>query len=133
VNYLCDTSALVAHALHQPGADIVQSLLDDESLQLSISVLSLFELAVVLKQNAASDKIPLYWETYSSIFEVTPVDGPLARSAWTLRESAGARIPLVDAIIAATARARKATLVHRDQHLDQIPETTVAQLRLPSA
>lgn len=128
-----DTSALVAHALHQPGAEQVQELIDDPQNELAFSALSLFELAGVLKNEGGADLISRYWQVYQDIAEPIPVDNQLALSAWELRENIGLRIPLADAIIAATARARGDTLVHRDRHLAAIPDSLVPQIRLPSA
>jgi predicted nucleic acid-binding protein len=130
LSYLLDTTALVAHALDEAGGKSVQALFDDGEHALYISALSLFELAGVLKSNGAADKIPACWETYRQTTEVVPVDAGLAQMAWELRESARDRIPISDAIIAATARSRGATLVHRDRHLALIPPGVVRQLQL---
>jgi predicted nucleic acid-binding protein len=131
VIYLFDSSALVAHALDLPGAAEMQTLIEDDSNDLFLSALSLFELAGVLKQQGAADKVSAYWEAYRQCATVVPADADLARTAWEMREAIGRRIPLADAIIAASARTCQAILVHRDQHLAQIPESLIPQIRLP--
>ena len=60
-----------------------------------------------------------------------PVDRAVAELAWQVRESTPDRIPLVDALIAATARAAGAVLVHRDPHMAKIPKGLVEQIVLP--
>lgn len=133
MNYLLDTTALVAHALREAGADEVQALIADEENDLFMSALSFFELAGVLKKQGATGKIPIYWETYGQIAEVVPADALPSQAAWNLRRKTGKRLPMADAIIvAATAQARNATLVHRNEHLAQIPEKIIPQIRLPS-
>lgn len=131
MTYFFDSSALVAHAFNQPGASQVQELVEDEKNELFFSALSLFELAAVLKHQGAANFIDTYWETYRQCATVIPVDASLAESAWRLRENSVARIPMADAIIAVSAQKVGATLVHRDQHLAQIPESLVPQRRLP--
>ena len=59
------------------------------------------------------------------------MDRVVAELAWQIRNAIDGRIPLVDALIAATARAAGAVLVHRDPHMARIPRTLVEQLVLP--
>jgi predicted nucleic acid-binding protein len=130
LNYLFDTSALVAHALRLSGAELVQSIMDQEDAELFTSALSLFELAGVLKKNGLEKKTGGYWQIYTEGLEIVPADAELAKSAWRLREQIRKRLPIADAIIAASAQSVGATLVHGDQHLAQIPESHVPQIRI---
>ena len=130
MNLFLDTTALVAHALAEAGGSEVQALIANEAHDFFICSLSLFELAGVLKQNGASEQISTYWDVYRQVAKVIPVDADLAQSAWNLREKVGARIPIADAIIAAATQSVKATLVHRDQHLAQIPPSLILQIQL---
>jgi predicted nucleic acid-binding protein len=57
----------------------------------------------------------------------------VAELAWQVKESCPGRLPLVDALIAGTARAFNAVLVHRDPHLARIPRALVAQVVLPGS
>ncbi len=132
MTFLFDTSALVAHALRQEGVEQVQSAMDQEAAGLLASALSLFELAGVLQREGCGRQVPEFWRIYSAGLEIIPVTADLAQAAWGLRESTGQRLPLADAIIAATARSRGATLVHRDRHLAAIPDSVVPQIRLPA-
>ena len=131
---LLDSSALVAHALHLAGAAEVQALLEDEAGEILLSSLSLFELAGTLKLHGAGEFIEEYWRTYREIAsEVLAPNADLVQAAWQLREKVGQRIPMADAIIAATAQSRGATLVHRDQHLAAVPTAMIPQIVLPSS
>lgn len=132
MKYVLDTSALVAYSMDQPGADEVEALIEEAANPLFISSLSLFELAGVLKKEGGIRDIALHWQTYGALAEIVPVDAALAQAAWKLREKVGARIPMADAIIAATAQKYGATLIHRDQHLATIPESLLPQIHLPA-
>ena len=132
MNYFFDTSALVVHALDLPGAAEVQSIMDQEEAGLFASALSLFELAGVLKRTGAGDRTEEFWRIYAEGLEIVAADAPLTCSAWILREKVGQRIPIADAIIAASAQAVEATLVHRDVHLARIPESFLLQIHLPA-
>ncbi|MEP6955503.1 MAG: PIN domain-containing protein [Chthoniobacterales bacterium] len=130
MKYLFDSSALLAHALQEAGADEVQALIGDDSNDLFLSVLSFFELAASLKRQGAAVQIGIYWETYRQIATAISVNREITEEAWNLREQVAQRLPITDAIVAATARAQGATLVHRDRHLAAIPESLLPQLRL---
>jgi len=52
---------------------------------------------------------------------VVVVDAATARAAFVLGCRTPRRLPLVDALIAAVAQIKGATLVHRDEHLRAIP------------
>ena len=60
-----------------------------------------------------------------------PVDRLTAEAAWQLRQATPDRLPLVDALIAATARVADAVLVHKDPHMSRIPAGLVRQVALP--
>ncbi len=59
-----------------------------------------------------------------------PVDRTVAEMARQIRAATPQRLPLVDALIAATARAAGAILVHKDPHMARIPAGLVKQLAL---
>lgn len=68
----------------------------------------------------------------NELTDCLPLDRAVAELAWQLRAATAGRIPLVDALIAATARAAGAILVHRDPHMARIPRELVDQLVLPA-
>jgi predicted nucleic acid-binding protein len=119
MNYLFDTSALLAHVRGEPGAERVQQLFEREEGALLICSVSLAELARRLRDLGASPE-----EAWTQIFdylqavdEVVPVDQEMAHESDRLSVSATTRLPLVDALIAAAACTRQAVLVHRDSHM----------------
>jgi predicted nucleic acid-binding protein len=52
---------------------------------------------------------------------VVTVDAAVAIRAFELAATADARVPLIDALIAAAAQTVSATLLHRDRHFSAIP------------
>ncbi len=120
--FLLDTSAVLAHAFSEPGQEELIDLLGGgEAL---IAAPSIPEFAARLRALGNSrDRVETAWRAYRAMFaEVVAIDENVARLAWTLREEAQERIPLVDALIASAALVRGATLVHRDPHFESLPE-----------
>jgi len=133
VTHVLDTSALLAHYFNEPGAGVVEGLWSDESSRIGISAVTITELKGRLQEeitdDAESEKAA---EAYLNELTIClPVDRATAELAWQLRQAAPGRLPLVDAIIAATARAAGAVLVHKDSHMSHIPPGLVRQIALP--
>ena len=55
----------------------------------------------------------------------------IAEVAMDLRAETPSRLPLIDAIIAATASHHGAVLVHRDPHFRSVPKARLNQISLP--
>lgn len=132
VTHILDTSALLAHYFDEPGAEVVQKLWEVKGHKLGISAVTVPELRGRLGQEVASAKDAEYAaEAYlGELTTCLPVDRAVAELAWHLRAVSPQRLPLVDALIAATARAAGAILVHKDPHMAQIPKALVKQLML---
>jgi hypothetical protein len=131
ITHLLDTSAWLAHALHEPGSDVVAGLLLNADHQVGVSVLSLFELHGRMRQLGAEDRFNEIVADYKTLFAaILAVDEPVANRAVDLRRAAGARVPAIDAFIAATAAHHNAVLVHRDPHFSSLPEEAVRQQAL---
>ena len=131
--HLLDTSALLAHYRQEPGADAVHRLLqaDDEPLFLSCLSLAEFPRRLVTLGIPATE-VQATTEAYAGMMdEILVVDAAIAAGAFHLSQACAERLPLIDALIAATAQSREATLVHRDQHLRGIPARRLRQLVLP--
>ena len=133
ITHLLDTSALLAHFFDEPGADVVQSLWDSGLEKPGICAVTVAELKARLKEELAIDaEAQQAVEGYLDELTVClPVDRAVAELAWQVKEACPERIPLVDALIAGTARAFNAVLVHRDPHLARIPREVVGQVVLP--
>ena len=132
VSHVLDTSALLAHYFNEPGAEVVERLWSDESSRLAISAVTVAELKGRLYQEISNDaESAKAADAYLNELTVClPVDRTTAELAWQLRQASPGRLPLVDALIAATARATGATLVHKDPHISQIPAGLVRQIAL---
>ncbi|MCP5524201.1 MAG: PIN domain-containing protein [Verrucomicrobiales bacterium] len=135
MTYLLDTSAVLAHVRGEPGAERVQRLFVEKDVSLLLCSVSLAELARRLRALGATpdeawDRAVAYGQL---VDEVVSVDEEVARESDRLSRRATARLPLVDALIAATAHTRKAVLVHRDTHIRLIPADLLAQLDLAAA
>ncbi len=132
VSHVLDTSALLAHYFDEPGAGLLDALWADASKRLGISAVSVAELKGRLHHEIA-DEAEAMQAAEAYLNELTiclPVDRATAEAAWQLRQATPHRLPLVDAIIAATARVTGAVLVHKDPHMSQIPPGLVQQVAL---
>ena len=131
VTHVLDTSALLAHYFDEPGAEVLEKLWGSRS-KLGISAVTVTELKGRLGQEIADsaeaeDAVRAY---LNELTVCIPVDRVVAELAWQIRISTPQRLPLVDALIAATARAAGAVLVHKDPHMARIPEGLVKQVVL---
>jgi predicted nucleic acid-binding protein len=130
--YLLDTSALLSHYRKEFGADKVQLIFEDDSNDIFISAISIPEFGRRLKDLGADDS-----EIESAIAEylliipaVIPADKEIAHEAFHIWNNTPGRLPLVDSIIAATAKNKSACLVHRDKHMGLIPKKILNQMSL---
>ena len=132
VSHVLDTSALLAHYFNEPGAGLLDALWTDESNRLAISAVTVAELKGRLHDEIADDAEALNAaDAYlNELTTCLPVDRATAEAAWQLRQATPNPLPLVDALIAATARAVGAVLVHKDPHMSQIPSALVQQVAL---
>jgi predicted nucleic acid-binding protein len=131
--FLLDTSALLAHfRRREPGWARVQSLFEEENIEILAASVSLTEFARRLREyGATADEAHQTVRDYQELLsEVVAVDGRVALTAFDIGCETPERLPLADALIAAAARERGACLVHRDRHMTPIPENLVEQLDL---
>ena len=130
--YLLDTSAVFALTDDEPGADEVQRLLDEArpgGPSVLLCTLTLMEVYYVSLQEEGEDHAarlvgrikswPIRW--------AAPDEKDLLRGG---RFKAFQRVSFADAVIAAVACNRGATLVHKDPELEALAEE-VALLPLP--
>ncbi len=130
--YLLDTSALLAHYRQEAGWEQVQALFEQEGARLYLCALSLPEFGRRLYDLGASDEeVTETLAAYRALFDdILSVDESVAHKALEITRATPARLPLIDALIAAAAAQAQATLVHRDRHLSAVPETMLASLDL---
>jgi predicted nucleic acid-binding protein len=132
ISHVLDTSAILAHYFNEPGAEVVGHLWSDESSRIAISAVTIAELKgrlslEITDETEAAHAVDVYLNQLTTCL---PVDRATAELAWQLRQVSHRRLPLVDALIAATARSADAILVHKDPHMSQIPAALVEQISL---
>ena len=130
--HVLDTSALLAHYFDEPGAEVVQKLWDSKGPRPAICAVTIAEFRGRLDQeiNSAEEAQSAADSYFGELTTCLDVDRAVADLAWHIRAVTPQRLPLVDALIAATARAAGAVLVHKDPHLARIPHDVVNQISL---
>lgn len=133
MTHLLDTSALLAHYFDEPGAAETQDILDLGRDEVAVCAVTVAEFEGRLLQEGIDEdeRIVASLHYFSLLSQVLPVTQQTGHMAAELRERTPERLPLVDAMIAATAKQHALTLVHRDAHMAAIPSSEVAQLMLP--
>lgn len=128
LTHLLDTSAWLAHIFDEPGADAITALLEHEDTESGISVLSLIEVYGRFRARGRAAEFDEVLEIYRRLFtRILPVSEAIALRAVALRQAATARVPAIDAMIAATAAHHSAVLVHRDPHFLSIADGMLRQ------
>ena len=133
ITHVLDTSAILAHYLQEPGAADVNGILSRGPGEVGVSLVTLVELRGRLTELTTDPQevhrvFELYTETLATRLPFTP---QTMTSAIEIRATVRPRLPLVDSLIAASAREHDAILVHRDPHMTAIPASLVKQLVLP--
>jgi predicted nucleic acid-binding protein len=118
--YLLDTSALAVHALRGTGHELVADCLRKGA---AACALTCFELTIFLRTQGVEDHHARQaWGAYrTQLRRLCPVDEAVVALALDLRWRATARLPLVDACIAACAVQHGLTLLHCDRHFAALP------------
>ena len=132
MNYLLDSSALLAYYFGETGCERVRDILADERAGVEVSVLTASEVWGRLRaEGAGADAQPVFdaeWQRLSEMMTaIVPVTYEVVRRSLDLRAAAAKRLPQIDALIAATAAVRGAVLVHRDPHFLSIPADLLQQ------
>lgn len=128
MTHLLDSSAFFAFFFGEPGGDRVRELLADPAVTVGVSALTAVELWSRLKAEGRENAFEREWGDHLPLFErVVAADLPLCLKAVEIRRAARARIPTIDALIAAGAALANATLLHRDPHFASIPARLLKQ------
>lgn len=131
LTHVLDTSAWLAHVFDEPGADVITALFEQTDTELGISVLSILEAHGRFRVRGRAAEFDEMMEIYRQLFRwILPVSEAVALRAIALRQASTARIPAIDAMIAATAAHHHAILVHRDPHFGALPLESVTQQAL---
>jgi predicted nucleic acid-binding protein len=123
MDYLMDTSALLSHFRREPGWDEVHRIFQDASADIYLASPSLPEMGRRLRDlDVPESEVVDVLESYAQMMtEIVAVDARIAHLALVISWRTPTRLPLVDALIAACAQAKGATLIHRDEHMRGIP------------
>lgn len=134
MRFLLDTSAMIAHHRQESGWERVQALFEDRDAEIFAASVTFTEFARRLRElGASSSEARQIVESYQDLLDdVVVIDKEVAFSAFHLGCETPKRLPLVDALIAAAASERDACLVHRDQHMAEIPSDLMETLDLAS-
>lgn len=128
MNILLDTSALLALYFQEPGGARVAAILGEADVRACISALSVGEFWSRLRARGAAGDFDDAWAGLQELIdEIVPVSPEIVLASCALREAISARLPYIDALIAATASARNAVLLHRDAHFAAIPTGVLKQ------
>lgn len=130
--YLLDSSALLAFYFGEPGGDRVREILSDEKTIVRLSVLSMAEFWSRLRAIGSAALFDEEWRQLSEMMtSIDSISSEIVYRSLALRAAATARLPQIDALIAATAVEQNAILVHRDPHFLSIPQHLLQQESLP--
>lgn len=129
MRYVLDTSALLAHHRQEAGWPGVQALFEADEAELILVSVSLAEFGRRLRElGATEEEVEATLASYQLLFaEIAAVDAAAARAAFVLGCRTPRRLPLIDALIAAVAQVKGATLVHCDEHMRSLPADLVSQ------
>jgi predicted nucleic acid-binding protein len=132
MTHVLDTSAVLAHYLDEPGADIVHRLFEGGPDVVGLAAPTWVELDSRLRELVpeAAEAARVFRLYTQELGGFLPIDASACRSAISVKLSTAVRLPLVDALIAGCAAAAGLTLVHRDPHFNSIPARVLKQLRL---
>ncbi len=134
ITHVFDTSAILAHYFHEPGAELVNALLADNSAEVGIPATELLELNRQLNHTLpdiaeAQRAFHLYAD---ELIATIPVTREIVTRALLLIEKTGDRLSPMEAILAATAQNEGAILVHRTAQLAALPGNLLRQCALPA-
>jgi predicted nucleic acid-binding protein len=128
MTHLLDSSAFFAFFFNERGRERVESLIGDPAAQVGLSVVTSVELWARLKAEGRAEVFDQEWAEHQPLFDrVIPIDLEVCQLAIKLRGCATDRLPTIDSLIAATAAAHNAVLVHRDPHFRAIPAEMLKQ------
>lgn len=130
--FLLDSSALIAFYFGEPGSERVRDILNSEEADVRVSVLTAAEFWSRLRGEGWTQVFDEEWSRIADVLSsVDPVSMDVVLKSFELRLAATARLPQIDALIAATSALHNAVLVHRDPHFLTIPSHLLQQELLP--
>ena len=130
---LLDTSVLVCFYKKEFGWQLALDKIAAAS-EVLLSAISIAEFGRLCMLDSKS--VEAAYEALESAMKLTtaviPVDKTTSITILEITSKATSRVPLVDAVIAATAMQHGAVLLHRDAHFRSIPQSMLQQEELPA-
>ena len=130
--YVLDTSALLTLIEDEPGADVVQDVLESASsgdVQVFVSFMSFMEVFYITVQEREVEEAQVRMQLMEAL-PITRVESTASSGMTAARLKAKHRISVADAWIAALAIERNATLLHKDPEIEQM-QGEIKILKLP--
>lgn len=132
MSFLLDSSALIAFYFGEAGGERVRDILNSDGADVRVSVLTAAEFWSRLHAEGWTQVFDEEWARITEVLgSVDPVSLDVVLRSFELKLAATARLPQVDALIAATSALHGAVLVHRDPHFLTIPDHLLQQELLP--
>lgn len=133
ITHVFDTTAILAHYFHESGAEQVNDLLADNSVEIGIPAIELLELKSQLARslpNAAEAQRAFHLYA-DELITTLPVTREVVTRALAILQKTGEPLGFLEAILAATAQHESAVLVHRHPRLARLPAPLLQQCALP--
>lgn len=132
MKFLLDTSALLVFYRKEPEVDRVLTLFEDSQNDFLLCAVSIAEFGRKLRElGQPQEEIERTIDLHLPLFtRVQPVDNKIALASLRLIDRLTVRLPTIDSLIAATALAHEACLVHKDKHMAAIPPEVLSTLNL---
>jgi hypothetical protein len=124
---LFDTSAVLVHFREEPGWEILEQFL--AAREAWVAAGTWLELAIILDRMGVGPKPAGYYR--QAVAGTVDISMEVVDAAIAIRQASPKRVPAMNSLIAGAAKVRGFRLIHRDQHLAQIPQEVLAQTLLP--
>ncbi len=133
ITHVFDTSALLAHFFHEPGAEQVHALLADNSAEIGLPALALLDLKARLTSTVgdAQEAARAFHLYADELVTILPVTREIVAKAEAMLGQPDNPLSLLEAIVAATAQQEGALLVHRSRNLASLHRHHLRQIVLP--
>lgn len=133
ITHVFDTTAILAHYFHETGAEQVNDLLADNSVEIGIPAIELLELKSQLARTLpnAAEAHRAFHLYADELITTLPVTREVITRAITIQQKAADPLSFLEAILAATAQNENAVLVHRHPRLARLPSPLIQQCALP--
>ena len=134
IEAVIDTEILLKYYQDEEGADKIEKILnkvDSEEIKAIISTMTLSEVYYVVSRINKNMAEEIFTDLVNSNLRIVGVGKEIAKLAGVFKHKyskAKDPLPIADAIIAATAKIEKVSLLAEDPHFDKIKEVDVMSI-----